>query len=93
MTADTKSFVIITPRGRTVWGVLTRVMPENPAVVTEWMVIEWGSPEDSDQAWESSERLLAAQSPHPVVEIAARGYEPGCAYSDDNGPRSWRSSW
>ncbi len=31
--------------------------------------------------------------PHPVVETAARGYEPGCDYSDDNGARSWRKAW
>jgi hypothetical protein len=34
-------------------GVLTRVTPENPAVVTEWMIVEWGSEEDADQAWEN----------------------------------------
>jgi uncharacterized protein YndB with AHSA1/START domain len=42
-------------------GSLTRVTPENPAVVTEAMAMEWGSQEESEQARESwKKRSLAA---------------------------------
>jgi hypothetical protein len=34
-------------------GLLTRVTPANPATVTEQMVIEWGSPEESEEAKEA----------------------------------------
>ena len=34
-------------------GPLTRVTPDNPAVMTEWMVMMWGTPEESAAAGEA----------------------------------------